>query len=270
MEIFTLTPSFPSRSSLGNLRKTLKGILFTVAGVMLLLLLWKLIALTMGSEILMPPPESAFHRLFRMLPRASFWTALGATALRAIYGFAISFCLALGVGIAAGFWRPFRRLVQPLLSLLRAMPVMSIILLGMLWFVTDLVPVFVTFLMVFPLVCANVLEGVGQIDGKLLEMGKVYRLGRRDRLVHILLPSLVPFLLAAAQAGLGMAWKVTIAAEVLCQPRNAMGRGIQYAQLNLETAEVMAWTAAAVILSASTEKLLELLERFLPWRRGLP
>lgn len=214
----------------------------------------------------MPPPESAFRRLLQMLPHTSFWAALGATALRALYGFIISFGAALGVGIAAGSLKIFRLLVQPLLTILRATPVMSIILLGMLWFVTDLVPVFVTFLMVFPLVCANVIEGVGQIDRKLLAMGKAYRLGWRVRLVHIVLPSLVPFLLTAANAGLGMAWKVTIAAEVLSQPRRAVGTGIQYAQLNLETAEVMAWTAAAVILSSFTEQILGALERLFPWR----
>ncbi len=247
--------------------RPIKAGFYVAFGIMMLLLLWKAIALATNSEVLMPPPESTFYRLFQMLPQASFWRALGATALRSVYGFAISFFAAIGVGILAGIWRPFRQSVMPLLTTLRVMPLMSVILLGMLWFVTDLVPVFVTFLMVFPLVCASILEGMAQIDGKLLEMGRIYRLGRWSQFVHILLPSLLPFILAAANAGLGMAWKVTIAAEVLCQPRNAVGTGIRYAQLNLETPDVMAWTTAAVLLSALTESLLGMLNRFFPWRR---
>jgi NitT/TauT family transport system permease protein len=205
--------------------------------------------------------------LFELLPEPGFWKALGATAVRALYGFVISFGSGVLVGAAAGFIGPFRRAVKPFLSVLRAVPVMSVILLGMLWFVTDLVPVFVTFLMVFPLVCANVLEGVLQIDKRLMEMGTVYRLDGPQKLRHIVLPSLIPFLFAAANAGIGMAWKVTIAAEVLCQPRHAVGTGIQYAQLNLEIPEVMAWTAAAVILSGFSEFLLGLAEKLIPWRR---
>lgn len=248
--------------------RPLRGVISFISGVLLILLVWKAAALAVGSPFLMPPPETAFQRLFAMVPEPGFWRALGATALRSLYGFAISFGSGVLVGAAAGLAAPFRRMVKPFLSVLRAVPVMSVILLGMLWFVTDLVPVFVTFLMVFPLVCANVLEGVLQIDQRLLEMGKVYRLDAWQRIRHIVLPSLIPFLFAAANAGIGMAWKVTIAAEVLCQPRNAVGTGIQYAQLNLEIAEVMAWTAAAVILSGISEFLLGLAEKLLPWRRA--
>lgn len=251
--------------SRGNRRA--RRFLSFLSGVLFILLIWKAAALVVGSSFLMPPPETAFRRLFEMVPEPRFWRALGATALRSLYGFFISFVSGVLVGAAAGLFLPFRRLVKPLLSVLRAIPVMSVILLGMLWFVTDLVPVFVTFLMVFPLVCANVLEGVIQIDQRLLEMGRVYRLNSFQRLLHIVLPSLVPFLFAAANAGIGMAWKVTIAAEVLCQPRHAVGTGIQYAQLNLEIPEVMAWTAAAVILSGLSEALLGLAEKLFPWRR---
>ncbi len=263
LDVFTS----PGPGTVPRWNRSLRGVLSFFSGIFFILLIWKAAALGVGSPFLMPPPETAFRRLFEMVPDPGFWRARGATSLRSLYGFCICFSSGVLVGAAAGLFLPFRRLVKPLLSVLRAVPVMSVILLGMLWFVTDLVPVFVTFLMVFPLVCANVLEGVMQIDQRLLEMGKVYRLTSAQRLTHIVFPSLIPFLFAAANAGVGMAWKVTIAAEVLCQPRNAVGTGIQYAQLNLEIPEVMAWTAAAVILSGASETLLGLTEKLFPWRR---
>lgn len=245
----------------------LKGVIIYCTGVVAFLLAWKLLAESFGMEILLPPPESAFARLFELLPNREFWLTIRATILRAIYGFTLSFLAGLAVGLAAGTHPGFNRFISPILSVLRATPVMSVILLGMLWFVTDLVPVFVTFLMVFPLICANTLEGVVQIDRKLLEMGRLYGLSRLQRLLHILLPSLFPYLIAAANAGFGMAWRVTIAAEVLSQPREAIGTGIRFAQINLEIPEVMAWTVAAVLLSMLTEKLLSTLVGAIPWRR---
>ena len=61
------------------------------------------------------------------------------------------------------------------------------------------------------------------------------------------------------RSGIGVAWKVVIAAEVLCQPVRAVGTGLQFSQMNLETAEVMAWTVMAIILSWLSESALDLI-----------
>jgi NitT/TauT family transport system permease protein len=144
---------------------------------------------------------------------------------------------------------------------LRSTPVLSLILLAMLWFPSDRVPVFVCFLMVYPLVFANVLEGMRRVDRDLTEMALSFGLTRRRRLMNIYLPSLLPYLVSGAEAGLGLAWKVTIAAEILCQPRFSIGRRIQYAQANLETVQVLAWTLAAVVFAALSDFLLGYLRK---------
>ena len=247
-----------------------KAVLQYLSGLFLLLLLWKLAAMSVDSDILIPSPETTFHRLFILIPHKKFWTAFSTTALRAIYGFGLSFAAALVLGSSAGMWPVVHRVVRPIITTLRIVPVVSIIIIGMLWFVSTLVPVFVTFLMVFPLICASIIQGMSHIDTKLVTMGKIFRLTPWQRFMHIILPALIPFLLAAAKAGLGMAWKVSIAAEVLSQPRWAVGTQLRYAQINLETAEVLAWTAAAVILGALTEILLGLVEKRFRWHVETP
>ncbi len=235
--------------------------LYYVGGVILFLFVWKILSTGIGSEILLPSPEAAFIRLLRIGGTAGFWQALGATTLRSLYGFIISYLAGIIAGSVAGIFPSFRAFIKPLLTILRTIPVLALILLAMLWFVTDLVPVFVCFLMVFPLTFANVLEGVLQVDSGLLQMGRIYGLTGIQQFFHITLPSMTPFLIAGANAGLGMAWKVTIAAEVLCQPRKAVGSGIQWAQMSLETSEVLAWTAAAIFLCGISEYILSSLSR---------
>ena len=246
----------------------LRAALFLLAGIAFFLTAWKLLSLRLNTDIILPPPETVLSRLLQITRTKGFWQALGATTLRTLKGFALSFILGAATAIPAGLSPSFRSFIKPLLSILRSVPVMSFILLAMLWFVTDTVPIFVCFLMVYPLVFANVLEGLGRVDKGLLEMGKIYNLSLAKRICHIILPSLTPFLIAAANAGLGMAWKVTIAAEVLCQPRLAIGTRMQYAQINLETAQVLAWTAAAILLSALCEKVIGgLARRLAPEKR---
>ncbi|MBI9104731.1 MAG: ABC transporter permease subunit [Spirochaetales bacterium] len=230
--------------------------LFFTGGILFFILGWKFLSVRIGSDILLPSPESSFHKLIEIGTAPSFWEALGATTLRSLYGFFISYMAGIIAGSMAGILPQFRAFISPMLTILRTIPVLALILLAMLWFVTDLVPVFVCFLMVFPITFSNVLEGVVQVDSKLLQMGELYGLGTGQRFFHIILPSMTPFLLAGANAGLGMAWKVTIAAEVLSQPKRAVGSGIQWAQMNLETGEVLAWTAAAILLSGMSELVL--------------
>ncbi|MDR1894170.1 MAG: ABC transporter permease subunit [Spirochaetales bacterium] len=239
-----------------------------VLGLLLFLAGWKLLSLRLASPILLPPPGAALSGLGGLLGSAVFWKAAGATALRTLAGFGLSFAAALLTAFPGALIPVFGDFLRPLLILLRSTPVLSIILLAMLWFPSGQVPVFVCFLMVYPLAFANMQEGMSRLDPGLVEMAKSFQLNRRDRLRHIWLPSLLPYLLAAAQAGLGMAWKVTIAAEILCQPGLSIGRRIQYAQANLETTQALAWTLAAVVFSGLGELGLLALRKRLN-RRGL-
>ena len=76
--------------------------------------------------------------------------------------------------------------------------------------------------------------------------------------MFLYLPSLAPFIVSGLRSGLSLAWKVTIAAEVLVQPLRALGTGMQRAKAQLETAELFAWTAAAVLAAAFTDAVLSL------------
>jgi NitT/TauT family transport system permease protein len=77
----------------------------------------------------------------------------------------------------------------------------------------------------------------------------------------VYLPSLFPFLASAGRTALGLTWKVVVAAEVLSIPRLGVGAELQEARIMLETAQVFAWTAVAILLSAVTDILFSLLTR---------
>jgi len=229
----------------------------------IMLLVWQIAAILIDASILLPTPLEAFKVLLRYLLTASFWEAVGATAVRALKSFLITLAAGLVLGLAAGLAPRIKAALLPLITIVRTLPVMSVILLALIWFRSGTVPVFAAFLMSFPILFENTFQGVFQTDRRLLEMGDLYGLSPRQKILHISIPSLLPFLLAGARGTIGMTWKVVIAAEVLTVPRHGIGSGMQFSQVNLETGEVMAWTAAAILLSGASQVLFNLLPRLL-------
>ena len=238
------------------------GILATAVFI----IIWKLMSLRVNAEIILPPPENVFLRLLQIGRSADFHAAVAETAIRTGAGFLISFGAGFITGIACGSSRKVDAAMSPMISIIRTVPVMSVILLAMIWFKTDGVPVFVCILMVYPIITANVRQGVDGVDPGLLKMARAYELDRFQTLRHITVPSVVPYVLAGLRASVGVAWKAVIAAEVLSQPVRAVGTGLQFAQMNLETAEVMAWTVAAILLSRGSELAVDFAAARLKWR----
>jgi len=245
----------------------LKSKLLTLISVAVLLIAWKVLSLLLGAEIILPPPERALASLVELMRNEGFLISLLLTLKRGAIGFILSAGLALVLGIAAGENRFFFTLLKPLLTVIKTVPVLSIVLLAIIWLSTENVPVFVCFLVVFPLICGNVIEGIRHVDPQLLEMARIYRVSRFRIIFQIYIPSLIPYLLAGLSTAAGVTWKAVIAAEVISMPRYGIGTGMQFAQIQLDTAALFAWTILAIFISALTESLLLLPARFLPWRK---
>lgn len=230
------------------------------AGVALFwLLIWEGLALLVRQELLIPTPMTVLATLGRLIGTPLFWKAAGLSMLRVAGGFLAAVAAGSLTAVLTARFPLARALLAPLLHIVRAAPVASFIILALVWFRTDVLPVFIAFLMVMPLVWANVEKGIREIDRSLLEMAKVYRFGRLKTLTRVQIPSVMPYFLTACTTGLGFAWKSGIAAEVICRPDLSIGRQLQDAKIYLETPEVFAWTATVVVLSMLLEKGLRLL-----------
>jgi NitT/TauT family transport system permease protein len=222
----------------------------------------------MGSSIILPTPEETVAEAFRLMGALNFWQSLGATLYRGITGFAVSFILGLAIGFPAGRYPLFTRFIQPYMTIIRSTPVLAIILIALVWFPTEAVPVFVAVLMAFPVVTQNVAAGIRAVNPGLVDMARAYKAGKRRMITGLYLPSLLPFLASGASSALGLAWRVVVAAEVLSQPFFGIGTGMQEAKLRLETPRVFAWTAAALLISWLTDLGFSRLMRFFHTRRG--
>lgn len=240
---------------------------WTAGGILLLLLFWEFASRLRGSELLLPGPLPVLRRFIRLVGTERFLLSLAESGLRVFLGMAISVPLGIMAGAAAGLNRRAGALLKPLFQVISATPVMSVILIAFLWFGQERTPVFTAFLMIFPVTAFAVIAGVSSLDPKLKELFAAYRLSRKELFWSLYLPGIAPFILGSLRSGLSLCWKVVVAAEVLIQPRRALGTGMQAAKAQLETAELFAWTAGTVIAAALSQVLLGLLLKQLQRRR---
>lgn len=229
---------------------------YTAAAVVFWLAVWQCAAFFVGKEVLIPAPLQVLRRLWLLAGQAEFWLTAASSLLRVLLGFAAALAVGVGLAVLTAASRVCRALLQPLVSVIRATPVASFIILALVWLQSAGVPTFIAFLTVVPIVWANVESGIVQTDAKLLEMAKLYRFSRGKTLRSIYIPSVQPYFLSAFTTGLGFAWKSGIAAEVIANTRNSVGGQIYNAKIYLETPDLFAWTLVVIVCSLVIEKLL--------------
>ncbi|MBQ2716916.1 MAG: ABC transporter permease subunit [Clostridia bacterium] len=222
---------------------------------------WWLVSGSINQEILLPSPMKVAQTLWSLWGTALFWRSVALSILRILGGFAAAVAVGSLLAAVTTHSRALGALLSPILHIVQAAPVASFIILAYVWIEAQLLPAFIAFLMVVPLVWKNMSAGIENTDKNLIEMAKVFRLSRAQTWRTVRLPSLRPYFTAACTAGLGFAWKAGVAAEVICTPENSIGKQLYSAKAYLETPEVFAWTVTVVLLSVILERIFMRLVR---------
>lgn len=246
-----------------------KDVLTRILAVLAALAVWQLAAMSVGSRILLATPWQALGRLLALLPTAGLWRTVGCSFVRIAGGFLLALALGTALALAAYRRRMVETLLRPYVVVIKSVPEASFIILALIWMGSARLPLFISFLMVFPVIYGNTLQGLKSTDPQLLEMARLFRVPWARRLRYIHLPALEPFLLAGCSTALGMSWKAGVAAEVIGVVGGSIGERLYEAKIYLETADLLAWTVVIVAVSALFERLfLALLRRGFAALRG--
>lgn len=238
-----------------NNRNRLKNTTIRTAAVLFWVAVWYVLALIVAKPLLLPTPVAVLTCLLRLIGTAEFWKATAYSLVRVFLGI---LCATLAGILLAALSVRFKiadNLLTPLLTVIKSTPVASFIILVLLWIGRDFVPVLITFLIVVPVVWANICTGLRAADRSLLEVSRVFRLTRLEILRHNYIPACKPHLFSALRSSVGLGWKAGIAAEVLTVPGFSIGRRLYESKLYLETEELFAWTLTVVLLSLLFETL---------------
>lgn len=233
----------------------LKKTILKASAIAFWIAVWGALAHVVNSELIICSPLTALKRLFALVRTAEFRSAVAFSSIRILTGFFAA--LALGIVLAAVSSRisAVKILLEPITSVIKATPVASFIILAIIWFGSRNLSMFISFLMVFPVIYLNVLKGIESADKSLSEMAEVFRISRPKRLVYIYFPQILPFLSSGCSVALGLCWKSGVAAEVIGISGGSIGEKLYKAKLYFETGDLLAWTAVIIAVSAIFEKL---------------
>ena len=223
--------------------------------VALALLVWQAGAMALDMHLLLVTPLEVVRRLFTLVGESGFWKTLLFSFSRIVLGFLLAFALGCLLGVLSGKWPLLETLLWPYVITIKTVPVASFIIISLIFFSARQLSTIISFLMVFPVIYSNVLEGIRSTDRELMEMAQVFRIGWWRRLGYIYLPHLKPFLFSACSVALGMSWKSGVAAEVIGVAAGSIGEKLYESKIYFLTEDLLAWTVVIVLVSVLFEKL---------------
>ena len=189
-------------------------------------------------------PFDMLGALWQLLPEVSFWQTLLHSFLRSAPAFSWLLFWGFSWGWASYACSFVKDLLEPPMLLIRSVPVASFVILALIWIGSDGLSVFISFLVVIPMIYTGTLGPVWNIRTGSFGNEPSFSFSFFKRLRYIYIPAVHPYLLSSCRMALGMSWKSGVAAEVIGIPQASIGEQLHYSKLYLDTAGLFAWTFA--------------------------
>lgn len=226
--------------------------------VIFALLVWQTAAVAVDQSILLVSPIDVALRLTTIWQVEGFASSIWFSFYHIAGGFLLALVSGILLAALSGRFKWVETALWPFMITVKTVPVASFVVICLIWLSAQNLSVFISFLIVLPVVYGNVLQGIKSEDGKMLEVAEVFRMPVLRCILYIHMPQLKPFILSACATALGMSWKAGIAAEIIGTPDGSIGKQLYYAKIYLDTDDLLCWTVIIVIVSVAFEKLFML------------
>jgi sulfonate transport system permease protein len=224
-----------------------------------LALTWEIIvALGLSSGRLVPPPTKILATIAELARSGELARHILATLTRVVAGFALGVIAGTLLGAVSGYWGLARRLLDPTVQALRAIPSIAWVPLFILWlgiFETSKVALIAAGVF-FP-VYLGVMGAILSVDRKIVEVGRTFRLSGPAMIRRILLPAVLPAYVVALRVGLGLGWMFVVAAEFM-GASEGLGYLLVDGQQLGKPAQILAAIVIFAILGKTTDWLIEI------------
>lgn len=223
-------------------------------------ILWQGIAMLINQAVLLPSFIDVLTRLVDLLSDLSIYIHLFYTLFRVVIGTGIAFILSLSLAILSYDFKIIRYALNPLILISKTIPNITYILLVLIWFTRELSVLFVTILILFPVLFTQISTALITINPELLELLKLYPETYYYRLIKVILPLIKVSLYEGIKGALSLGFKVGVMAEILGQVQPGLGYLMHIARINFETADLFAYTAIMIIIVVIIEKGMNLIK----------
>ncbi len=214
---------------------------------------WWLAASRYGKPLLFPSPKEVFPTLWNMLQTSEFYKIVSTSLGNIFIGLIWAILMGTVLAIVTSYLPLIRDLISPFMTVVKATPVASFVILVWILIGAEKIPSLITALIVLPIIWTNLDVGFHSVDRRLREVTKVYRFSWLKTQRVLVLPTIAPYWISACRTSLGLAWKAGVAAEIIAMPPDTIGKMIGEAKIYILTEEVFAWTLTIILLSIAIE-----------------
>lgn len=236
-------------------KRSFRGVGWRVVSLMVLVGIWWIASLFLNDSVL-PGPDTVGEALWGNLQDGETYYHLLATVVRVVGGMLIAVVAGLAVGLVMGLSRFGEQFLDSWVLVAFTIPSVVYGILAILWFgLNDAAAVVAIGVTATPAVAINIWQGVKAIDISMVHMGKAFHFSRRSILRKIIIPQVIPYILAALRYALGTAWKIATVVELI-----GLSSGVGF-QLNywfglFNMTQVLAWTITFTIVLLLIEFLI--------------
>lgn len=240
-----------------------KKVLYKSISVFFLIAVWQMLSVIIGADFLLASPLLVVKRLFVLIFENDFLNTVFFSSVRIGKGFMFAFVFGIVLAVAASRYRLIEYFLWPCANVIKSVPIASFIILCLLWIDYEMLTVVIAFLIAFPVIYSNTLQGMKNADKQLIEVGNLYNIPFGRRFIYIYLPSVKPFLISSCNVAIGMAWKAGVAAEVIGIVKGSIGEKLYESKIYFQNSDLLAWTIVIILISAILEKVFVLLLKWL-------
>ena len=246
-----------------------KFVLFFL-GVVFVIALWSILSLLFDKNgMIFPSPILTFKEFFVLLGQSKTYVNLGYTFLRMLIGFSLSLVTAMLVGIIAGNHQSFYQFLKPLMTVIKSIPTVVLLFLFIVLIAPKNAPIFLVFVVCFPILYEGMAGGIRSIEKDLLEASVVDGANLLKSTIFIKLPLAFPYIVVSMLSSFALSFKIEIMAEVITgTTKNGLGSVISFLKSDDPTNMpiIFAYSLFAIIIMLLVSLLEEVIKHILKKR----
>lgn len=203
--------------------------------------LW-IVSKWIDNPFILPDPVLVLKAMIEQTQEFAFYYSIALTLVRVTLAILISFCFGVLLALAALCFKGWKKMIDPVLTLVRSIPNITLLILLLFWLKRERSIFWLLFLVLFPIVYQNFMEEFEVISTKWHKIFALYPQPKFYLVKKVYLPMCRATCLSSLISITTLGFKVVVMAEVLAQVPFGIGHEMQIAKLNVDLADLIAWT----------------------------
>ncbi|MBN1469982.1 MAG: ABC transporter permease subunit [Fusobacteriaceae bacterium] len=223
-----------------------------------ILLAWHVLAI-FQDPIILPKPFIVFKLVTKLLFIKDTYFSIIYSLMRVFLGIIFIFSFGIPFGICLGISKNIKNIFIPIINIFQRIPIISWILLSLIWFNPSIIPIIILIFNSLPIVLTNIYEGIVNVDKDLIDMSNFYNVSIYKKIKSLYVPSIMSHIISSLSIVFNTSFKIVLMAEIITKNNDGIGNKINIAWLNIETEYILAWTIISIVLTI----LLDYIKEFL-------